>query len=204
MVRVLSAALVLCAASAAAASTPPPLPSFEASAARLQESVAALRAAQLKAKAGELGPRLNAAARDLEGDESEAYRLQNDLRFLMSRVRSGRPDQILRWDVQRFTRELSALARDAQWRLTDLRSLSAQAQKDEALISPASRVLASARSLDNTVHWLVFDARFAYFDLQRAGFTFEAMDLDRGSRDMDGLARELLSESEKLLAKVRG
>ena len=208
MVRILSAALLLAAVSASAS---PAIPSFEASMANIQAAIATSHVAQLKVKAGNIGPQLSSLAWDLERADQDANRMRNDLRWLLQRVRSyqrpqnGRPDMdpSLRWDVQRLTQDLSRMARDAQWRLMDLRNLSAQAEKDETLVGPASRVADAARRLKNDTNWLVSDARFGYFDLMRAGFTFEGMDLDRDSRDLDSRAQDLQNEAEKLLAKVR-
>ena len=208
MVRILFAALLI---SAASASASPALPSFEFSAANLQSTIAAMRASQVKAKAGNIGPQLTNMAWDLERAEREASRLRNDLRWLLQRVRShqqgnGRPDNdpSLRWDVQRLTRDLAQLTRDAQYRVNDLRFLSSQAEKDETLIPAASRLVDGARRFKDTTNWLLMDARFAYFDLMRAGFTFEGMDLDRDSRDIDARAQDLQTESEKVLAKIKG
>ncbi len=198
MVRFLSAVLLF---SAVSASASPAIPSFEFSAAQLQTAVAALRGAQIKTKAGDLGPRISRLAWDLERFQRDASQLRTDLRFLQQRLQ--RPDSNLRWDVQRFTRELSQLTRDAQWRLSDLRFLSAEAVKDQALVGPATQLLNSARWLKSETNWLAMDARFATWDFRRAGFTFEAMDLDRDSRDVDEHAQDLQDEADKLLTKVR-
>ncbi|PIR15516.1 MAG: hypothetical protein COV48_13890, partial [Elusimicrobia bacterium CG11_big_fil_rev_8_21_14_0_20_64_6] len=119
--------------------------------------------------------------------------------------RPGQPDNdpSLRWDIQRFTRDLAQLARDTQWRLSDLRNLTAQAEKDETLVSPATRLLNAARQFKSETNWLGMDARFAHFDFIRAGYTFEGMDLDRNSRDLDSNAQDLQTEADRLLAKVR-
>jgi hypothetical protein len=207
MVRILSAALIL---SAVSASASPAIPSFEFSVAQIHSSIAALRAEQVQAKAGNLGPQIANMAWDLERSERDISRLRNDLRWLLQRVRNhqpnnGRPDNdpSLRWDVQRFTRDLAQLARDSQWRLNDLRNLTAQAEKDETLVAPASRLVDAARRLKSETNWFGMDARFAYFDFMRAGYTFEGMDLDRNSRDVDSRAQDLQNESDRLLAKVR-
>lgn len=197
---------------AVSVSASPALPSFEHSAAQLQSTIAALRAQQVRAKAANTGPQIANLAWDLERAERDASRLRSDLRFLLSRVRryqrpqNGRPDMdpSLRWDVQRFTRELSQLTRDSQWRLNDLRFLTAQAEKDETLVAPASRLLDAARRFKSETGWLLMDARFASFDFRRAGLVFEGMDLDRDSRDVDERAQDLQSEAGRLLAKVRG
>jgi hypothetical protein len=210
MVRALSAALLLAATSASAA--PLALPSFENAAAELRANVAALRASALKDKGADIGPRLTQMAWDVERTQQDCQRLRRELGWLMSRVRGvrpgpgngrGGPDQNLRWELQRFNQDLARLTRDAQWRLNDLRGLSAEAQKDPALVAPAQRLVDSARWQKSETGWLISDARFAYFDLMRAGFTFEGMDLDRNSRDLDQAASDLQSESDRLLAKVR-
>ncbi len=226
MVRILSAVLFLTAVSARAT---PAIPSFEFSVAQIQSSVAALRAEQVKAKAGNIGPQIDSISWDLERYERETSRLRNDLRWLLQRVRrhgmtAGRPgqpgfpgqpgrpgqpgqpdnDPSLRWDLQRFTRDLGQITRDTQWRLNDLRNLSAQAEKDETLIQTATRLQDNARRFKNETNWLMNDARFAYFDLMRAGFTFEGMDLDRNSRDVDSRAQDFQGEAERLLAKIKG
>lgn len=206
MVRALSAALLLAATSASAA--PLALPSFEAAAFQLQASVKALRAASVKALGADIGPQLDSLAWDLQRFQQDAARMRSDLRFVMNRVNAGRPgngqpDPNLRWDLQRFNQDLSSMSRDAQWRLNDLRTLSAQAQKDPGLAARAQRVVDAARWLKNDTNWLAFDARFAYSDLMRAGYSFEGMDLDRYSRDLDQSAADLQSEAERLLAKVR-
>lgn len=214
MVRILSAVLAL---SAVSASASPAIPSFEHSAAQLQASVAALRAAQVQAKGANSGPQIAALTWDLERYGRDISRMRNDLRWLQQRLRRagssqpgrpgqpGRPDNdpSLRWDVQRLSRDLAQLARDAQWRLNDLRFLASSAEKDEALVAPASRLLDAARRLKSDTNWFAMDARFAYWDFQRAGYTFEAMDMDRNSRDVDNNAQYLETEADRLLAKVR-
>lgn len=214
MVRVLSAVLMLASASASAT---PALPSFEHSAAQLQASVAALRAAQVQAKGANSGPQITAMTWDLERYARDLSRMRNDLRWLQQRLRRqgsaqpgrpgqpGRPDNdpSLRWDVQRLTRDLAQLARDAQWRLNDLRFLASSAEKDEALVAPATRLLDAARRLKSDANWFAMDARFAYWDFNRAGYSFEAMDLDRNSRDVESRSQDLENESDRLLTKVK-
>jgi len=211
MVRALSAALLLAAVSASAS---PAIPSFEFSVANIQASIAAMRAEQVQAKAGNIGPQIDSLAWDLERYERDTQRMRNDLRWLQQRLRSqgnsqpGRPgqpnnDPSLRWDIQRLTRDLAQLSRDAQWRLNDLRMLTSQAEKDETLVAAASRLNDTARRLKSETNWFAMDARFAYFDFMRAGYTFEGMDLDRNSRDIDSRAQDLQSEADRLLAKVR-
>lgn len=206
MVRFLAVALLITAVSASAS---PAIPSFEFAASQLQSSIAAMRAAQVKATAADLGPQIENLAGDLERSTFDASRLRSDLRFLLMRVNNpsnGRPDTdpALRWDIQRFSQDLAQLTRDAQWRLNDLRFLASQAAKDETLAAPASRLLNAARRFKGETNWLFLDARLASFDLMRAGFVPEGMDLDRDSRDVDGRAQDLQNEADKLLTKVRG
>lgn len=217
MVRSLSLALVLAATSASAA--PLALPSFENAAAQLHATVSALRASALKRKGADIGPRLNQMAWDVERSQQDVSRLRRELGFLLNRVRSGgnrpgnprdprhpgngQPDQNLRWEFQRFNQDLARVARDGQWRLSDLRGLTAQAEKDPTLVVPAQRLVDSARWLKSETNWLANDARFAYFELIRAGLSFEGMDLDRNSRDLDQGAQDLQAEADRLLAKVR-
>ncbi|MBI2788785.1 MAG: hypothetical protein HYX59_08900 [Elusimicrobia bacterium] len=213
MVRILSAVLVL---SAVTASATPSMPSFEVSAAQLQASIAALRASQVQAKVAASGPQIDSMAWDLQRYERDIAQMRNDLRWLQQRLRRagsnqpGRPgqpgqpsDPSLRWDIQRLVRDLAQTSRDAQWRLNDLRFLASSAEKDEALVAPATRLLDAARRLKNETNWFSMDARFAYFDFTRAGYTFEGMDLDRNSRDVDTNAQSLQEEADKLLTKVR-
>lgn len=203
MVRALSAALLFAAVSASAS---PAIPSFEFSVANIQASIAAMRAEQVQAKSGNIGPQIDSLAWDLERYERDTQRMRNDLRWLQQRLRStGQPNQdpSLRWDIQRLTRDLAQLSRDAQWRLNDLRMLTSQAEKDQALVAAASRLNDTARRLKSETNWFAMDARFAYFDFMRAGYTFEGMDLDRNSRDIDSRAQDLQSEADRLLAKVR-
>lgn len=213
MVRILSAVLAL---SAVTASATPSMPSFEVSAAQLQASIAALRASQVQAKVAASGPQIDSMAWDLQRYERDIAQMRNDLRWLQQRLRRagstqpGRPgqpgqpsDPSLRWDIQRLVRDLAQTSGDAQWRLNDLRFLASSAEKDEALVAPAARLLDAARRLKNETNWFSMDARFAYFDFTRAGYTFEGMDLDRNSRDVDTNAQSLQTEADRLLAKVR-
>ena len=201
MVRALSAALLLAATSASAA--PLALPSFESSLQELQISMKTMRTVSFKKLSSDIGPRLDSMSWDLQRAQQETTRMRDELRFLLSRVRSNQPDPNLRWDFQRYNQYLSVLARDGQWRLSELRSLSVQAQKDPALVAPAQHLASAAGWLKNETNWLTFDVRFASFDLMRAGLTFESMDLDRASRDFDQNAQDLKAESDRLLAKVR-
>jgi hypothetical protein len=199
MVRILSAALLFAATSASASA----IPSFEYTAWQLQSSIAALRTEQLNAKAGNIGPQISNLAWNLERAERETSRLRSELRLLQQRIRRQSSDLSLRWDVQRFTRELAQVTRDMQWRVGDLRHLSAQAEKDEALVAPASRLVGAARWLKSETSWLLSDAHFASFDFERAGFTIESMNLDRDSRDLDWRALDLQTGAEQLLVKVK-
>lgn len=214
MIRILSAVLMLTAVSASAS---PAIPSFEFSAAQLQSSIAAMRAAQVQAKGANTGPQITSMAWDLERYAQDMSRMRNDLSWLQQRLRRagnvqpGRPgqpgqpnpDPSLRWDIERLVQDLAQTSRDAQWRLNDLRFISSSAEKDETLVMPATRLRDAANRLKSDTNWFSMDARFAYFDFMRAGFTFEGMDLDRNSRDIDNNAQELLTESDRLLAKVR-
>lgn len=210
MVRILSAVLMMAAVSASAS---PAIPSFEFSAAQLQSSIAAMRASQVKAKGAASGPQIDSMAWDLQRYERDIAQMRNDLRWLQQRLRRagstqpGRPgqpsDPSLRWDIQRLVRDLAQTSRDAQWRLNDLRFLASSAEKDEALVAPATRLLDAAQRLKNETNWFSMDARFAYFDFMRAGYTFEGMDLDRNSRDVDTNAQALQTEADRLLSKVR-
>ncbi len=213
MVRMIAAALLITAVSASAS---PAIPSFEFAASQLQSSIAAMRASQVKAKGAASGPQIDSMAWDLQRYERDIAQMRNDLRWLQQRLRRagstqpGRPgqpgqpsDPSLRWDIQRLTRDLAQTTRDAQWRLNDLRFLASSAEKDEALVAPATRLLDAARRLKNETNWFSMDARFAYFDFMRAGYTFEGMDLDRNSRDVDTNAQALQTEADRLLAKVR-
>ena len=193
------------------ASASPAIPSFEFSSAQLQSSIVALRASQVQARSAASGPQIDSLAWDLQRYERDTQRLRNDLRWLQQRLRQagstqpGQPntDPSLRWDVQRLSQDLAQMSRDSQWRLNDLRFLASSATKDETLVAPVSRLLDAARRLKSETTWFTMDARFAYFDFTRAGFPFEAMDLDRNSRDLDTNAQSLQSEADKLLTKVR-
>ena len=213
MVRMIAAALLITAVSASAS---PAIPSFEFAASQLQSSIAAMRASQVKAKGAASGPQIDSMAWDLQRYERDIAQMRNDLRWLQQRLRRagsthqdlpgqpGQPsDPSLRWDIQRLTRDLAQTTRDAQWRLNDLRFLASSAEKDEALVAPATRLLDAARRLKNETNWFSMDARFAYFDFMRAGYTFEGMDLDRNSRDVDTNAQALQTEADRPLAKGR-
>jgi hypothetical protein len=190
---------------AVSASASPAIPSFEFSAAQLTQSIATLRAEQIKTKGGTIGSQISTLTWDIERAGRDAEQLRSNLRWLLQRVRYQNPnDQTLRWDLQRFTQDLTQASRDAQWRLGDLRNLAAQAEKDETLVAPAQRLLDTTRRFKDATNWLLMDSRFAYFDLIRAGFTFEGMDLDRNSRDVDQNAQDMNNEANKLLTRVRG
>ncbi len=208
MVRISSLVLVLAAASVSAS---PATPAFELSAAQLQESAIATRSAQVKARAGSLEPQILRLTLDLQRCERTALRLRRDLGLLVVRLREyktkvGRVDNdpTLSLDVQRFTQDLAQLARDAQSRLNELHFLASQAEEDKTLVASASRLLDVARRFKSATNRLRLDARSAYPDFVRAGFTFEGMDVDRDSRDLDERARDLQNEADQLLTKVRG
>jgi hypothetical protein len=210
MVKAALAALVL-AAPSAFASGPVALPNFDAAILETHAAIKSFRAGQVKAKSADVSGRLNSIAWDLERSEREASRLRGELRWLLQRARGYRreqgkpdPDPSLRWDLQRFNRDLQSVARDADWRLNDLRMLNAQVEKDPNAVYPAQRLVDAARRLKQETHWVAFDARFGRFDLMRAGFSMEGWDLDRYSSDLDARAQDLESVAAQILAKVRG
>jgi hypothetical protein len=205
MVHVLSAALLFAAVSLSASAA---MTSFEVSAAQVQASIATLRGAQVRAKAGASAGQISNLTGNLNHYANQTRRLYNTMRWLQQRMRAGgagrsSSDPVLRWDVQRFMSDLSQLTRDAQWRLNDLRFLTASAEKDETLVAPASRLLDAARGFKSEMGWLAADARLAAFEFRDAGFIFESMDLDRDSRDLEGRTQDLQNEAARLLAKVR-
>lgn len=208
MVRTLTAALLALSAAASAAPVAPlALPSFENAAAALHAAVRAQRAASVKTLDAGTAQRVDALAWDLERSRQDVGRLRDQLRWLMGRVRSprpGQPDQNLRWELQGLVRDLDRVVRDGRWRLDDLRALSSQvAGKAPDVVAPAQRLVSDAGWLQSDAHWFVFDAGFASPELMRAGYAFESMDLDRNARDLDQLTRDLQTESQRLLDKVR-
>lgn len=208
MVRTLTVALLALSAAASAAPVGPlALPSFENAAAALHAAVRAQRAASVKTLDAGTAQRVDALAWDLERSRQDVGRLRDQLRWLMSRVRSprpGQPDPNLRWELQGLVRDLDRVVRDGRWRLDDLRALSSQVPgKSPDVVAPAQRLVSDAGWLQSDAHWFVFDAGFASPELMRAGYAFESMDLDRNARDLDQLTRDLQAESQRLLDKVR-
>lgn len=206
---VLSAALLLAASVHAA---PTALPSFDTAIAQIHASVLAQRAEAATARAAIVGPNLDSYAWDLERFGRDAERLRREQSWIVNRVRryqppqAGQPDSdpSLRFEVQRLARDFTSLARDLQWKVNDLRWASSQVQKDPELVRPAQRLAEAARVLKDSAHWLQFDARFAIWDYRRAGFTFEAWDIERGATDMEMRSRDLGTLADDILAKARG
>lgn len=198
--------LVLAVAPAQAAAPVASLESGFGQAAKLVRPASgpALRAAALTA-----GP-LENLAWDVQRAESDATRLRRDVTWL--RIRASRYDRdhgrerdpMLRWDIQRFLQDAGDLARGARLRVDEVRRLSGQAQKDEALVFPAQRLSDAATRLSETSRQLSFEARLAVFDFMRAGFAFEGMELSRLGADVETQTRDLADEARRLLEKIRG
>lgn len=206
---VLSLAAVL---AAAAHAGPAVMPSFENMLLDARAAVHATRAAQREQKSSNLGPRIDRAAWDLQRWQRDAQTLTRNLRFLKSRLnryrapQRGQPDMDpgLRWDVQRYSRDLEQHARDLRWTSQELTSVrQAITEKDPELAAAAARLESATTWLTSEERWLENELRWIGFDLRRAGFHFEAFDYERHGRDVEADVRAVEDETRQILAKVR-
>lgn len=189
--------LLLVAVPAAAA---PALPSFEESLGSIQLQVrkSAPERRSVHAKSG-----LDNLGWDADRLRDEASRLRSAIRWLQAATR--RPnDPYLRSQVT----QTSWALRDFQWRVDqlkrDVERARDEAKKDPALVGAAERARSSASWLASETRWLELDTSSAVWDLRRAGFTFEAWDFERYTRDANASAERTADAAAELARRVKG
>lgn len=200
------AAVLLSVLTLTRASAAPALPSFEQSLGQLRGQVLATRQAQAKTKNVQDISNASWEARILSR-ETAAYKSRlSDIRRRAQQQRSQTPpreDPFLRsdarrliWDLQSHARRAATLARTAQ-------DLALRVTKDPDAVPSAQNLVWDAQTLRGESGWLVFDARFATWDLRAAGLVFEGMDIERASGDAEQSARDAERSANDILAKVR-
>ncbi len=178
---------------------------------QIRTQVLKTKASQEKIRAQSTAGEISRLASDVRRHGWDTQRLERrlaDIRRRVNRLRNdpsrpGRNDPFLRNDLRRLTWDLRDLKRAADRTESAVRRVAATAKKDPALVSPARSLSSNANWFDNDARSLEREARWAHWDIRRAGYTFEAMDIDRGTRDIARSARDIESEARRLLDKVR-
>lgn len=145
----------------------------------------------------ELGAQSESALNRLTWDARDLERESRDLKWQVQRVarrartagRERGQDPFLRnevrqlvWDLQRHLRDAQRLGRDAE-------RLNREAPRDRKLLSAAETAERAVSQWLNEAGWLTSEGRFAGMDLRRAGFSMEAWDVERHSREAEDEAR---------------
>lgn len=194
------------AASEAAVAAPA---SFEAALGAVRAQLAVQQAVHHESRVKNLGPELSAAASDARRLESNARSIEWKLRDLVwrARRRTQNPrdtDPFLEFDLKRLAWDARDFARDAASLDRRVAALATRATKDPSLVAPASDLVRTADRLRSETSSLAREARFAYMDFSRAGYQFEAWDLERETQAAEDSARRALRNAELVLAKVSG
>jgi hypothetical protein len=204
--------LSLLAGLAVAAHAAPAVPSFETMLLDVRSAVVRTHAGQRAVKDAGLGQRIDRDAWDVQREQRDGQTLRRDLQILKSRLsryrapQRGQPDTDpgLRWDVQRVSRGLEQHARELQWTRQDLQAVrQAVTGPDAELNAPATRLEGAVTWFSSDERWLESELTFISFDLQRAGFAFEAFDYQRSARAVSDAKSAIEDETRQLLAKLR-
>ena len=185
---------------------------FKAALGQIRRQVLKTKAVQDKIRALATAGEIRRLDSDANHHRSKVWRLERRLAKLRRRAqrltqRRRRPprrnDPFFRNDLRRFTWDLDRLRRDIERTARDAQRVAATAVKDPALVSPAQSFVSSADWLEHEARGPGREARWAHWDIRRAGFPFEAMDIDRDVDFVARAARSIHSEARRLLDKVR-
>jgi hypothetical protein len=204
MVRTL--ALLVSLAAALPAHAVPAAPSFEQSLNAGHARVITARAAQVKAKSA---PDIQSASWDTERSSRQASSLRLTLSDLRRRAQDARrrnppkPDAVFKsqldrfvWDLRTWDQDLRALERRAM-------DLSNTAAQDADSVAPAQQLVWDAQNLRTETSMFSSDGTWLASDLRALGFNFEALDVERLSRDGGDSARQLGYDADAILTRVR-
>jgi len=141
----------------------------------------------------------------------DARHLRDTLRDLGFRVRRYNPDQpgrpqqdpFLSNDLRRLIWEMRDFNRHMSLHLQRVQTAYRNAAPNAELVEPAELLSTRAQNVQFEVDWLESDARNIDWDLRRANFSFEAMDIEREMARMPQITRDVLREANLLLNKVR-
>ena len=100
------------------------------------------------------------------------------------------------WDLRDFRMRMGSLSRDVE-------RLDRGAAPDPASVGPAQTLTDEASRLRSSVGWLTSEARWARMDLSSAGYTFEAMDVERETQDAERASYDIERDARSLLQRVR-
>lgn len=180
------------------------LTSFDAVVQETRLAVRATRVAQAETKSAGLVKRLENSTWSVRRHEGDASRLRSSLFSLSSRLRSGRIDQALRWEVERTGQELDRHAQELNSALQELRDIrQAITTKDPELLAPAQLLETWTRRLVSQEGTLENEGSWIDSDLRRAGFSFEAFHYERSLRDGGEHVRAIAKEVQAILEKVQ-
>lgn len=187
------------------------LSSFEASLGQIRRQALATRGEHKKAKALSLKAEIDSAAREasrLSWDASRQRGAVSELRRRAQRYEPDRPqrpgsDPFFRSDLQRAVWNLRDLSRETRRLSAAVQRLAQTAPKDPALLQPAEALLRNAGHLRGEARWLETEADRASWDIRRAGFSLEAWDIERESRNTSDSSRQIEAHAGRLVDAVR-
>lgn len=182
---------------------------FDAAVPRARQEIAAARAARAQAAPDDLRDRIANLNFDLRNRRQDAEQLRWDLTNLRPRLLRYQPsrpgdDPALRYDVARLSQAAKTLSREVALRSSDLRWISAQAEKDPSLVQPAQTLSQDTLDFKQSAGFLRFDSEGVLGDLRRAGFDPDAADIDDATQRVQDDAQTIQNDSQTLLMKVRG
>ncbi|MBI5211434.1 MAG: hypothetical protein HY927_15785 [Elusimicrobia bacterium] len=186
------------------------LPDFETAIKAVRTQVMATRAAQAQAKYEAVASDLDRLAMDTRSLQWKASRYRNDLSDLRRRAQRLQPhqpgqpanDPFFRNDLNRVVWNL----RDFEWEIeriaNDAQQIARSAQADPTLVAAARRFVDAFTWTENEIGWVASEARWARWDIDRAGYTFEAWDIERYASDSDREIRDAHRAADEILRKV--
>ncbi len=187
------------------------LPSFEGAVHEMRASILSTRAEQIKVKTLSAKNELENLSHNVRRHDWEAGRLRRKISDIRRRVNRMGPDQprrpdsdpFLRNDIRRLVRNLRDFVRKVERSQRRAEALANTVQKAPDLVRPAERLERNARAFVSEARWLENEARWARWDIRRAGFTFEAIDIERYSDEAHRAARRIKTAAGRILKKVR-
>jgi len=106
-------------------------------------------------------------------------------------------------DLRRFVWDLERWAQDLDWKLRDAERIERKLEQGADIRSQANQLVWAARDLETDAGWLERDSNWAAWDFRRIGYSMEAWDVERETRDAERDAKAMSAVADKILKKAK-
>lgn len=176
---------------------------FESELGAARQIILADQAGLKQAQNESLAKEIEALALEADRLRDKASSLSGNLDRIRRRLQRERESLFLRIELDRLVAEFKVFRGDAAKAGKAADRICKSARKDPALLAPARKMRDNAKRFSSAAMWLEIYGRDASVEFRRAGYDFQAWDIERSTSDAMWAARDWLRLSKKLLNKVK-